>query len=1099
MKRKNIFFITTIISLISQSLVFSQNLKSNFQMANEYFDKGDYKNAVEYYEKNLSDDKATYGMNHIYVGNDYFFIGLCYKKIGEYDEAILNLKKSLEILESPKIRSDRSEKETKEYAAKFASDSALEIGNIYEALGEFKNALFYFQKELSINLSIYGEEHIKTSNAYRDVGYMNLQCGNHQEAIQNFIKEAEIRQSSLGETSLEFAESLQDLAYCYIQTDNFKVALESLKRAEEIYNQFLQPKDIKFAYLYQIFADYYRRTANVNKSLDYGYKAIEIFDKNYGKNNSASIAVYLTEIEKCYALQGDDSRSLAILLNCKNYYEKNPHQNLINVLSSISDIYSNKGDYSNAIVYCEKAMEICRNYWGEKIPYMAGLYHSMGNIFVLKKEYESALPFYAKALDLYIELKQEDTEEMLSLISSISTAYFCLDDYEMSEYYQTEICKRAHNLGFAGTEATAYYSLGILYSNPNFQDIKKSVECFNKSFEVRKKSVFYKSTIDSTMRTFYITAGLESYTNETDFFRKMISLVSEMTEHARLEMSSLKSNLLRESLPIYYYGVDFEARNNNSEKAFEYSEMLRSRGFLDQIGFERALSLDGITDSEREKIKELTNQISIARKEIETQSALSISERDLGKMTQAEKKLSTAENSLSKLDEKITKKLPSYGQLRNPQPVTAKDAQKWCGKKRAILEYVIWNPDILDNCEVLKELNTRQCADDIKFSSYCLVITGKTIVAVPLDSNYDYDSAISSLRDAITHRPIKSEVTFEKERNELYEHLIKPVLPYIKNSKDLLIVPDGNLSFLPFDMLRESSESADIGKKFSISLSPSVSVSMIADKIKSSSKDVLAFYGAWYDKSLTEEEHTQTLRGNGTRGIDRGITTVDSQTSSLPEEDLRKLIENEGSAVYFEQKKLNWHDLPGTVVEVEKLKETVFTNANTVSQKKASEAILKELSKNEELSKYGILHFACHGYFDSDLSEMSSVLFSEVSEKLSDISSEDGYLTVGEASTLNLSAQIVCLSACQTGLGQIQKGEGMIGLSRAFMVAGAKNVGATLWCVDDEATAEFMARMYKKVKRGMPYAEAYRKVKNEFRNSDEYSHPYYWAAFVLYE
>ena len=156
------------------------------------------------------------------------------------------------------------------------------------------------------------------------------------------------------------------------------------------------------------------------------------------------------------------------------------------------------------------------------------------------------------------------------------------------------------------------------------------------------------------------------------------------------------------------------------------------------------------------------------------------------------------------------------------------------------------------------------------------------------------------------------------------------------------------------------------------------------------------------------------------------------------------------------------------------------------------------MSKDGLLSNYSVLHFACHGYFDSDLSEMSSVLFSEVSGKLFE-SSDDGYLTIGEASSLNLNAQMVCLSACQTGLGKIKKGEGMVGLSRAFMVAGSKNVGVTLWCVDDEATAEFMTRMYKKVKNGMSYSEAYRKVKNEFRSNDEYKHPYYWAAFVVYE
>ncbi len=248
-------------------------------------------------------------------------------------------------------------------------------------------------------------------------------------------------------------------------------------------------------------------------------------------------------------------------------------------------------------------------------------------------------------------------------------------------------------------------------------------------------------------------------------------------------------------------------------------------------------------------------------------------------------------------------------------------------------------------------------------------------------------------------------------------------------------------------------------------------------------------------RELTKE--TVLARGKGNRGKDRGFAAVERQTN-LSVEDLQNILKNEGSKQYFEQKKLNWHDLPGTIVELETLQKAIFPKAQVEFQKMASEATLKKISKNGLLSKYATVHFACHGYFDSDLSEMSSVLFSEVSEKLTE-SDDDGYLTIGEAATLNLSAQMVCLSACQTGLGEIKKGEGMVGLSRAFMVAGSRNVGVTLWSVDDEATAEFMSQMYKKVKGGMSYSEAYRKVKNEFRNSDEYSHPYYWAAFVVYE
>ena len=195
-------------------------------------------------------------------------------------------------------------------------------------------------------------------------------------------------------------------------------------------------------------------------------------------------------------------------------------------------------------------------------------------------------------------------------------------------------------------------------------------------------------------------------------------------------------------------------------------------------------------------------------------------------------------------------------------------------------------------------------------------------------------------------------------------------------------------------------------------------------------------------------------------------------------------------------------DLPGTLTEVNALRDGVFTSVGYDErvQRKASESEIKQLSASGKLKEYSIVHLACHGYFDKNKAENSSVLFSEVSGRLTGISREDGYLTIPETALLNLDADMVCLSACNTGKGDVRKGDGMVGLPRAFMVAGAKRVGVSLWCIDDEATAEFMTRMYRKVeKEGKSYSSAYREVKAEFRADEKWGHPYYWAAFVLYE
>ncbi|MBR4374523.1 MAG: CHAT domain-containing protein, partial [Treponema sp.] len=93
----------------------------------------------------------------------------------------------------------------------------------------------------------------------------------------------------------------------------------------------------------------------------------------------------------------------------------------------------------------------------------------------------------------------------------------------------------------------------------------------------------------------------------------------------------------------------------------------------------------------------------------------------------------------------------------------------------------------------------------------------------------------------------------------------------------------------------------------------------------------------------------------------------------------------------------------------------------------------------------------------------------------------------------------VNLSACQTGLSGLRSGEGFEGLSRAFLQAGASQVGVTLWSVDDEATSAFMVSLYKKTHSGLSYKDAYKKTKDEFKKSEKWSAPYYWAAFVIYE
>jgi len=458
-------------------------------------------------------------------------------------------------------------------------------------------------------------------------------------------------------------------------------------------------------------------------------------------------------------------------------------------------------------------------------------------------------------------------------------------------------------------------------------------------------------------------------------------------------------------------------------------------------------------------------------------------------------KLDKATKDLESLEKQIGKRVPKYTQLRNPTVVSADDAKKWCGKNRVILEYVMWNEDYARSMKekgitfstekpALMTNKSEDAKSNIK--SYCLVITKNKITAVELDSEFDYDNNISDLRDAVNRGGGLDSGAVLDSRKVLYEKLIKPVEKEIPwRTKDIVIVPDGNLSSLPFEILGDG-EGKDFGDRYNLSFSPSVSVSMMKQKKTGKKQNLLAIGNAVYN---TES-----------KGVSRGASSRGVETAQQTAFDAKKSYETLTAGEYYAQRGFKWNNLPGTGVEINAIQEKVFGKDNSTLYENAdsTEKLIKYLSACGELSKYSVFHLACHGYYNATDSDMSSVVLSEVSGSVPD-SQEDGYMTIEEIALLNLDSDFMNLSACQTGLSKNKRGDGMTGLTRSCIVAGSDKVGATLWEVDDEATCEFMIRMYSKVKKGKTYQQAYHETKQEFKKSEDFDLPYFWAAFVLYE
>ena len=308
--------------------------------------------------------------------------------------------------------------------------------------------------------------------------------------------------------------------------------------------------------------------------------------------------------------------------------------------------------------------------------------------------------------------------------------------------------------------------------------------------------------------------------------------------------------------------------------------------------------------------------------------------------------------------------------------------------------------------------------------------------------------------------------SFNVQSRQLYHLLIQPFEGSLSSLRRLIIVPDSALSYLPFESLMTDrsvvSGSAYLLQRFSISYEPSASA-LAAIKTTSNqteSRGLVAFGDPAYHDSDAEPERSPptSKAADVSYYVERGL-------------DLRRLpyTRTEVNAI-------------GALFPAADRKVFLGVDANEMKV------------KSEPLERYRYVHFAAHGVVDEENPARSGVILT-----LENNDKEDGILQMTEIMRLKLNADLVTLSACRTGLGKVVGGEGVLGLTRAFIYAGSRSVVASLWNVNDTATAELMKSFYAHLKRGVPKDEALRQAKLGLMRGKQatWRHPYYWGPFVL--
>jgi CHAT domain-containing protein len=363
-----------------------------------------------------------------------------------------------------------------------------------------------------------------------------------------------------------------------------------------------------------------------------------------------------------------------------------------------------------------------------------------------------------------------------------------------------------------------------------------------------------------------------------------------------------------------------------------------------------------------------------------------------------------------------------------------------------------------------EELRKSVLSKSTALLEYSFVEDSLYLIVITPDDHHVIRLAIEGMESLIAIRnliTIGKRNRFMDMSEELYDILIKPAEPVLKNSKidQLVIIPDNYLSYIPFEVFMKNGEF--LTDSYTISYAYSSTL-------------------LWQQLNrLRPQDQTNTFLGIA--------PTFESAQGVV--------AQNRGirfsSETRFTHDQLELEPLKYTEQEVESIAKEVGRRGYTYSVLVGEQADEQTL-KSQDLSNYDIIHFASHSF-----PNFSNPSYSGIALTRNHGSTEDDILFGDEIYSLNLNADLVTLSACETGLGKLYNGEGIIGLTRGFLYAGANNLIVSLWKVDDESSAYFMENFYRHYNKTGDLARSLTHTKNKMIQSAKYSHPYFWAPFVL--
>jgi len=965
------------------------------------------------------------------------------------------------------------------------------LADLYRLTGDFARAESRYRSALAIREKILGPEHTDVAVSLNNFAILYIEKSDYGRAEPLLQRALGIFEKVPGANPDDVASTLNNLATLYQNKGDYTRAEPLYQRALAITEKTLGPEHPVVALRLNNLAELYKAKGDYAQAETLLRRSLSIREKTLGPQHP-EVAQSLNNLAVLFKRKGDYvaaeplfQRSLAVLESALGP----EHRDLANPLINLAELYKEKGDNTRAEPLLTRALAISEKTFGPEHPAVALALNNLADLYMRKDEYGRVEPLYQRSLAIAEKTLGADHPDVATVLNNLASLYELKGDIGRAEIlFQRAITIREKALGPEHPDlAYSLNNLGVLLlfqkGDPVRAEplIQRALAILEKTFgpdhpnvslAVHNLAALYDEKSD-------LATAIKLQTRSNDIVERNLALVLTTGSEAQ-------KSLFLDTLSVYtHYTVSLNTRRSaNSPEAarLALTTILRRKGRAldaasDQIGaLRRRLNPQD---------RELLEQLSTARGKLATLVLTGPRGADHAMHREAVARLKAE---VERLEAVVSVRSTEF--RAQAQPVTVERVQEALPAGTALIEFVLYRPYKLQG-------KSAERIGAPRYVAYVLARQGAP-AWVDLGEAAAIDKGVVELRRALSN-PQSTGV--KQLARILDQQIMQPVRKLLGETRTVFLSPDSALNLIPFGAL------VDEQNRF---LLENYSITYLT-----SGRDLLRL------QFKAESKQGPVVIAN---------PQFDQENGSQPDP-----ASDAGGRRSVDFAQLQFSQLKGTAEEAQALG-TILPNVRILTEEAASEAALKHVAGPS------ILHVATHGFFLPDQPQetitearglglaakatsatrrespfLRSGLALAGANKRQGKDGEDGILTALEAAGLDLwGTKLVVLSACETGVGEVKNGEGVYGLRRALVLAGAESQVISLWQVSDQATRELMVAFYERLQAGEGRTAALSAVQREMLKSNEQtqtgesrgitlaptvtkkdrSHPFFWASFI---